>query len=299
MKIKQFASVFAASVVLPTSFSMLLLSVVFSPKPANAGIGDVLCNLFCPEPQSIPAANEKPQPKYKASIELPDMDEFQETDVDCGPHSAARVLRWLGYDQGGDIYGTLQRTRTSGLDGIPLATGLGTTPQYLAELIGIMTGERGKVHIERGAYFSRLKEILMSGKPVIALVRIGTAGNDSWYKPTYPLLHWIVVTGFDDNTKEVYFKNIGNNYSYSVPYSSFLASTAGASDFTWTWRVGRGGPAAALEGAGATSSTFLWIDQFPGLNDEVDQGRFGETNGGGKVDYGNGSVPAFNLEFRA
>lgn len=289
MKIKRFASVFAASVVLPASFTMLFLSVVFSPKPANAGkIGDVLCNLFCPEPQSIPAANEKPQPKYEARIELPDMDEFQETDVDCGPHSAARVLRWLGYDQGGDIYGTLQRTRTSGLDGIPFATQMGTTPQYLAELIGIMTGERGKVHIERGAYFSKLKEILMSGKPVIALVRIGTAGNDSWYKPTYPLLHWIVVTGFNDNTQQVFYTNTTSNNSYYVPYSSFLASTAGASDYTWTWRVGRGGPAAALEGSGATTSTFLWIDQTPGT--------FGEAAGGGMVDYGHGSVPAFNLE---
>jgi len=57
------------------------------------------------------------------------------------------------------------------------------------------------------------------------------------------------------------------------------------------------GASATRREPGATSSTFLWIDQFPGLNGEVDS-REVETNGSGQVDYVNGRVPAFQFRIR-
>jgi hypothetical protein len=304
--------------IVSSSLVVFTLTVVLTPKPARADwwdelwdtVGDV-CGSLCPE-QSVPGVSAPDTPKYQTYIsDMPYMEEFQGDDANCGPHSAARVLRWLGYDYEngrGSVYQQLRSRRQAGLN-FPGGDSLGTTPHFLHQVIGEVTneitGSRADVHLERNASFNRMKEVLMSGKPVIALVRNGTGGTsngwESWEDwlnaatPTYPLLHWIVVIGFDDNAREVYFMDTTDNVVREIPYNSFLASTAGASDYTWTWEVGRGGVNTALRNAGVTSSTFLWIDQQPGVGGSVDDGQFGESSGGGMVDYGNGAVPSFNL----
>lgn len=248
--------------------STLLVGILTCPAlPAEASWVENVCvdYLWCKE-QSVVAASSKPEEKSISFNIMPDMSVFQDknTPEECGLFAAARVLGWLGYRKGNssDVFYWLKKFRDLELHSTePFgSTKLGTTPHFLAELIGNIS-PRGNVKIERGAFFTRMKAILNTGRPVIALVRNGTSEVKG---VTIPLLHWIVIEGHDDYRRIVYYRDTTDNYLHTVSYDSFLAKTAGAGTPdapTWTWKVGEGLAATALEEAGATSSTMLWIDE--------------------------------------
>jgi Peptidase_C39 like family len=195
-------------------------------------------------------------------LQVPDMSQFQDTEVDCGPHAAARVLAGLGLGAGDRFYRQLQVARRTGLGQDALAVQLGTTPDFLARLIGEVTTGRAIAHVEREVEFRTLKSRLSGGYPVLALVRTGTVPT-RWgggFSLTVPGLHWIVVTGFDDDQRHIVFRDTQSNAVSTIAYADFLNGAADASAYTWTWTLGDRAVAEVLRQTGTTPNTLMWIE---------------------------------------
>ncbi len=197
------------------------------------------------------------------SVPVPDMTQFQDTEVDCGPHAAARILAGLGLGSGDRWYRQIQAARRLGLGQDPLAVQFGTTPDFLARLIGEVTQGQAIAHVERQADWPTLKQRLVAGVPVLALVRTGTV-QSQWGQGlglTVPTLHWIVVTGFNDDRQQVVFRDTQSNAVGAIAYADFLNETADASQYTWSWTLSDGSVAEVLRQTGTTPHTFLWIER--------------------------------------
>ncbi len=215
-------------------------------------------------PPSRPAAGALPS---RQMLTVPDMGQFQETAVDCGPHAAARVLAGLGLGQGGDLYRRLQAARQAGLGQDALAVQLGTTPDFLARLVGQVTGGRAIAHVERDVDFATLRRRLVAGDPVLALVRTGTvqSGVTASLQFVVPELHWIVVTGYDEALQQVTFRDTTSNALGTVAYGDFLDRAVEAKRYTWTWELSDRPLAELLRQTGTTPNTFVWIARNAGL----------------------------------
>ncbi len=196
-------------------------------------------------------------------LTVPDMGQFQDTAVDCGPHAAARVLAGLGFGDGNALYDRLKQARREGLGQDPLALQLGTTPDFLARLVSEVTEGRAIAHVERQVEFSFLKQRLNAGSPVLALVRTGTVQTTWGPRMALPELHWIVVTGFDDRLQRLLFRDTDSNAVGAIAYANFLNQAVDAKDYTWTWTLGDCTMAAVLQPTGTTPQTFLWIEGIP------------------------------------
>jgi hypothetical protein len=196
-------------------------------------------------------------------LHVPDMGQFQDTAVDCGPHAAARVLAGLGLGDGDNLYQRLKQARMAGLGQDPLATQLGTTPDFLARLVSTVTDGRAIAHVERQGGFAALKQRLQAGNPVLALVRQGTVPMAWGSGLAVPGLHWIVVTGFDEPTQRVWFRDTNSNAVGAIAYADFLNRAVEARDYTWTWELRDRTVATVLQQTGTTPQTFLWIEVRP------------------------------------
>lgn len=197
------------------------------------------------------------------SVKVPDMSQFQDTEVDCGPHAAARVLASLDLGSGDRWYRQIQVARRVGLGQDPLAVQLGTTPDFLARLIGEVTQGKAIAHVERQAEWRTLKQRLVAGMPVLTLVRTGTV-QKQWGPGLglrVPTLHWIVVTGFDDDLQQVVFRDTQSNAMGKIAYADFLNETVDASQYAWSWTLGDSSVAEVLRQTGTMPRTFLWIER--------------------------------------
>jgi hypothetical protein len=222
-------------------------------RPALGQLGCAWLGLGCPGQALLPVA---------------DMTVFQETAVDCGPHAAARVLASLGLGQGDRLYRQLQQLRREGLQQDALALQLGTTPDFLATLVGQVTEGRTIAHVQRETDFATLQRRLRAGHPVLALVQTGILGGSVGRSANagagsgvdvglgqsglvLPELHWIVVTGFDDAAQVVRFRDTNSNREGAIAYRHFLGPTPGgaapgdadsgtmrASDGAYRWNWG-------------------------------------------------------------
>jgi hypothetical protein len=175
----------------------------------------------------------------KVEIQLPRTGS-QNDDWSCGPNSAARIIRFYGFNA---TYDDLRTNR------------LGTAPHELRNAMSRWAGE--EVKLERESSFERLLSLVSQGKPVITLVRVGSFKAESFGgigTGTWPLMHWFVVRGFDQNKREIYIHDT-NESEYSLSYDDFMSK--------WSWGIGRGAASSTLDANGVKTRTMVWIDRTP------------------------------------
>jgi hypothetical protein len=255
--------------------SVVLGSLIVATKPAQAKCPawNILCKIRNKLVQPTISPVDRQNYQSNLSSSLFDVNYEQETNVDCGPHSASRLLKFYAgrENTGVDFYRRLQQYRVDGYSKVEKlfrATDVGTTPHYLKEIIGKVIGSSNDVVLERNVSASRIKRVVQSGHPVLALVRVGSFQK---LNTTVPALHWILVVGFDDTSNIVRYYDTQSfvqngiqkdvNTVWRISQRDFFAQTAGSGNDTFSWSVGGGITSVALESAGATSSTMLWIDR--------------------------------------
>ena len=134
-------------------------------------------------------------------IQLPDTG-AQNDGWSCGPNSAARILRYYGHDLD---YATVRAATDKKLF-LPqkmrnpftnkwIEVRTGTPPLTLQQVMQRWEGDR--VRRSSQISFNRLINLVRSGKPAIALVRVGSLAIP--YVGAIPYLHWIAVTGANAN----------------------------------------------------------------------------------------------------
>jgi hypothetical protein len=196
-------------------------------------------------------------PTNQAPILLPDTG-AQDDGWSCGPNSAARVLRYYGHQVD---YNTVrdateqklflpQRMRNPFTNQwVEVRTG--TPPQTLQR---VMQRWEGK-YVKRSPHtsFEQLIKIVQSGKPAIALVRVG--GLKVSYVGTIPYLHWITVTGVDRSRQVIYYTDT-NSQSYSLSYQAFQDRWNLGLDRDVSMAI-----ANVLKNNGVVPRTLVWVDR--------------------------------------
>ena len=124
----------------------------------------------------------------------------------------------------------------------------GTTPHALRD--AMKKWEGNNVKLERKSDFSKLLRLVGEGKPVVALLRVGSIPPSQTLSGTWPAMHWVAVTGFDG--KNVYFTDTDGAKSY-YSYDEFQGK--------WDWRVGSGFASEALYKNGVQAKTMIWVDR--------------------------------------
>lgn len=198
-------------------------------------------------------------------------------DNHCGSYSGSRLLKYFGYQQikGEDPVVFLNKRQYN--QPIISYFNAGFTPAKLREALGDATSDYNSIKLEQEVGFGRMKQILMTERPVLALVRndsINIAGM------TAPNLHWILITGYDDVKRQVKYRDTDTNNESTVSYDAFLAQTAGAGTGeapTWTWKVGNGVVKDVLYKNQIRAGTLIWIDK-PSIIEAL-SGAFIDQNG--------------------
>jgi len=127
----------------------------------------------------------------------------------------------------------------------------GTPPQTLQQVMQRWEGDRVKKSPQTS--FNRLINLVRSGKPAIALVRVG--GLSIPYIGSIPYLHWIVVTGADPQSQQITYTDT-NSQTYVLSYQ----------DFQTMWNLGldrdvSGAIASVLKSNGVEARTIVWVDK--------------------------------------
>lgn len=202
--------------------------------------------------QELIATNGSSQP-----IELPDTG-AQNDGWSCGPNSAARILRYYGHDVN---YATVRAATDKKLflpqkfrnpftnQWVEVRTG--TPPQTLQQVMQRWEGDRVKKSPQTS--FNRLINLVRSGKPAIALVRVGSLAIP--YVGSIPYLHWVAVTGADPQSRQIYYTDT-NSQTYSLSYE----------DFQTMWNLGLDRDvstaiANVLKNNGVEARTIVWVDK--------------------------------------
>ncbi|PZO42146.1 MAG: hypothetical protein DCF19_07845 [Pseudanabaena frigida] len=210
-----------------------------------------------------PHAKQNPEQIQLASsgssqpIDLPDTG-AQNDGWSCGPNSAARILRYYGHD----VDYTVVRAATDKKLFLPqrmrnpftnqwIEVRTGTPPLTLQQVMQKWEGDRVKKSPQTS--FNKLINLVQSGKPAIALVRVGSFSIP--YIGSIPYLHWIAVTGADSQRQQIYYTDT-NSQNYSLSYK----------DFQTRWNLGldkdvSGAIASVLKSNGVEARTIVWVDR--------------------------------------
>jgi hypothetical protein len=237
------ASLLIAVTMTPTTSAIATLS---RPHPKQ----ETTQNLKIPQQNLIAASDRSP-------IRLPDTG-AQNDGWSCGPNSAARLLRYYGHD----VDYALVRGATDKKLFLPqkmrnpftnqwIEVRTGTPPLTLQQVMQRWEGDRVKKSPQTS--FNRLVNLVRSGKPAIALVRVGSFNIP--YVGSIPYLHWIAVTGVDAQRQEVYYTDT-NSQNYILSYQ----------DFQNRWNLGldqdvSGAIGNILKSNGVEPRTIVWIDR--------------------------------------
>ncbi len=178
----------------------------------------------------------------------------------CGPNSAARVLRYYGHD----VDYAMIRAATDKKLFLPqrmlnpftnqwIEVRTGTPPLTLQQVLQRWEGDR--VRRSSQTSFNKLVSLVRSGKPAIALIRVGNFSIP--YVGSIPTLHWIVVTGAD--SRQIYYTDT-NSQTYSLSYQDFQTK--------WNLGLAQDGNkevsvaiANILKSNGVEARTLVWIDR--------------------------------------
>ena len=191
------------------------------------------------------------------AISLPDTG-AQNDGWSCGPNSAARVLSYYGHRVDYAKVRSLtdsklflpQKIRNP-LNNQWIEVRTGTPPQTLKQVMQRWEGDRVK-HSSKNS-FERLTNLVQSGKPAIALVRVGSLPLP--YLGTIPYLHWIVVTGIDSQNQKIYYTDTDSQV-YTLSYAEFRAR--------WDLGLDRDVSVAianVLQTNGIQPRTLIWVDR--------------------------------------
>ena len=190
-------------------------------------------------------------------IELPDTG-AQDDGWSCGPNSAARVLRFYGHDLDYAMVRAvtdkklfLPQKMRNPLNNQWIEVRTGTPPIALQQVMQRWEGDRVKKSAQTS--FTKLVNLVRSGKPAIALIRVGSLAIP--YIGSIPYLHWIAVTGADPQRQQIYYTDT-NSRNYSLSYQ----------DFQTRWNLGlgqevSGAIANILKSNGVEARTIVWIDR--------------------------------------
>ena len=190
-------------------------------------------------------------------IQLPDTG-AQDDGWSCGPNSAARLLRFYGHDvdyvtvrAATDKKLFLPQKMRNPLNNQWIEVRTGTPPLTLQQVMQRWEGDRVKKSQQTS--FNKLINLVQSGKPAIALVRVGSFSIP--YIGSFPYLHWIAVTGADSQRQQIYYTDT-NSQIYSLSYK----------DFQTQWNLGldkdvSGAISNVLKNNGVEERTIVWIDR--------------------------------------
>lgn len=190
-------------------------------------------------------------------MQLPDTG-AQDDGWSCGPNSAARLLKYYGHKVDYSIVRAAtdkklflpQRLRNP-LTNQWIEVRTGTPPRTLQQVMQRWEGDRVKQSPRTN--FNKLTSLVQSGKPAIALVRVG--GLSIPYVGSIPYLHWIVVTGVDPQRQQIYYTDT-NSQIYSLSYQDFQAQ----------WNLGLDKDVSVaianiLKSNGVEPRSVVWIDR--------------------------------------
>ena len=190
-------------------------------------------------------------------IQLPDTG-VQNDGWSCGPNSAARLLRFYGHDvdyvtvrAATDKKLFLPQKMRNPLNNQWIEMRTGTPPMTLQQVMQRWEGDRVKKSQQTS--FNKLINLVQSGKPAIALVRVGSISIP--YMGSFPYLHWIAVTGADSQRQQIYYTDT-NSQTYSLSYQ----------DFQTQWNLGLDKDVSSaisnvLKNNGVEERTIVWIDR--------------------------------------
>jgi hypothetical protein len=166
-------------------------------------------------------------------------DQPQTDDWSCGPNSAARVLRYYGYDVSYSAARAYRLYHTDLIDRVKM----GTTPGTLLEVMQHWKGDTQLVErADIGAGLEPIFAALAQGRPVIALVNptggehdvgsVEVLGQEIITGGHLPdSLHWLVVTGFDRAAQTFTIVNTNGaveTWSFDTFYQRWNWSAGGA-----------------------------------------------------------------------
>ena len=158
----------------------------------------------------------------------------QDDDWSCGVNSSARVLKFYGHNVTYDQLRNLRKRKFQIplLNRLPFARGsvpfyrFGTRPGGVKELVNIY---RRDVQILEQTQLANILHVLRQNRPVISLIK----PDDITRKLPFgrqirlPVLHWIVVSGFDEDQRRIYYYDTNGNSERSYTYDQFMAR--------WNW----------------------------------------------------------------
>jgi hypothetical protein len=153
----------------------------------------------------------------------------QDDNWSCGPNSGARFLKYYGYN----VTYEYLRSLTQADGDLISHFGMGTRPTTLRDILGRFDPAvqvEARVSLKNaGGGLEHVLDILASGKPVIALVNVGTTAHDI-ILGTYPTaLHYVVLNGYNRvNRTLTYMDTNGQQYVWS--FSEFYDR--------WNWQSG-------------------------------------------------------------
>ena len=195
-------------------------------------------------------------------IELPDTG-AQNDEWSCGPNSAARVLSYYGHN----VDYAIVRAATDKKLFLPqkirnpftnqwIDVRTGTPPLTLQQVMQRWEGDRVKRSAKSN--FNRLINLVRSGKPAIALIRVG--GFKVAYVGSIPYLHWIVVTGVDSESQQIYYTDT-NSQNYVISYQDFQSKWNLGLDQNGLDKSMSGAIANILKSNGVEPRTMVWVER--------------------------------------
>jgi hypothetical protein len=240
----------------------LVIALTITPTPS------AIATLNRPHPKLEQKSSPSPEPDLIATtgtsqiIELPDTG-AQNDEWSCGPNSAARVLRYYAHN----VDYAIVRAATDKKLFLPekirnpftnqwIDVRTGTPPLTLQQVMQRWEGDRVKRSAKSN--FNKLINLVRSGKPAIALIRVG--GFKVAYVGSIPYLHWIVVTGADSQSQQIYYTDT-NSQNYSISYQDFQSK--------WNLGLDRDGLDKSMSGAianilrsnGVEPRTMVWVER--------------------------------------
>jgi hypothetical protein len=182
-----------------------------------------------------------------------DGEQPQDDGNSCGPNSAARVLRYYAFHASyADVKQLFHKA-----DPVLSSIGLGAPAANLADIMQQFgyQATAARVHVER------VLELVASGKPVVALIRVGTVelgsasplpglvGTMLKQAGSWPALHWIAVQGFDRARGLVYFTDTDGGH-HQMTFAEF--------EHAFNWTCASNLANRLLDGAGVNPGSIVY-----------------------------------------
>jgi len=230
---------------------MAIAPIVELPKSSPTAIATLIRPHLNKKPELIANSGKA---KF---IQLPNTG-AQDDGWSCGPNSAARLLRYYGHKVDYSIVRAatdkklfLPQKLRNPLTNQWIEVRTGTPPKTLQQVMQRWEGDRVKQSPRTS--LNKLISLVQSGKPAIALVRVG--GLTIPYVGAIPYLHWIAVTGVDVQRQQIYYTDT-NSQSYSLSYQ----------DFQNRWNLGLDQDVSVaianiLKNNGVEARTIVWVDR--------------------------------------